>query len=92
MSVPTFLYKIIPSSSPPPSPLPDILPPSDLDKRSGFIHFSTAKQISGTLRLIFNDDTKVYILKIGYEKVEKNVKWEEGSCVPGASEGERRNS
>jgi uncharacterized protein (DUF952 family) len=88
MSVPTFLYKIIPLSSPPPSPLPDILPPSDLDQRSGFIHLSTAEQIPGTLRLIFKDDTKVYIAKIGYGKVEKDVKWEEGSCVAGASEGE----
>lgn len=90
MSLPTFLYKIIPSSSPLPSPLPDILPSSDLDKKDGFIHLSTAKQILGTLKLIFKDDTKVYILKIWYEKVEKDVKWEEGSCVPGALEGEEK--
>jgi uncharacterized protein (DUF952 family) len=89
MSVPTYLYKIVPSSSPLPSPLPDILPPSDLDKKDGFIHLSSAKQIPGTLRLVFKDDTKVYILKIGYAKLEKDVKWEEGSCVPGASEGDK---
>jgi len=86
MSVPTFVYKIISSYTPLPSPIPDILPPSDLDQKSGFIHLSTAKQISGTLRLIFKDDAKVYIVKIGYEKVEKDIKWEEGSCVLGAPE------
>ena len=87
MAVPTFVYKIIPSSSPLPAILPDILPPSDLDQKDGFIHLSTASQILGTLKLVFKDDTKVYVLKIEYSKVEKDVKWEEGSCVPGVTEG-----
>jgi len=86
MSV-NFVYKIVPLSSPPPSPLPCSLSPSDLDKEHGFIHLSTAKQILGTLRLVFADETRVYLLKIEYKKVEKDIKWEEGSCVPGATGG-----
>lgn len=86
MSV-NFVYKIVPSSSPPPSPLPCTLPPSNLDKEHGFIHLSTARQIPGTLRLVFKDETRVYLLKVDYKKVEKDVKWEEGSCVPGATGG-----
>jgi uncharacterized protein (DUF952 family) len=82
-----FVYKIVPLSSPPPSPLPFSLPPSDLDKEHGFIHLSTAKQILGTLRLVFTDETRVYLLKIDYKKVERDIKWEEGSCVPGATGG-----
>ena len=87
MSVPTFVYKIIPSDVPPPSPLPEILPPSDLDKKDGFIHLSTANQILGTLRLIFADEARVYVLRISYDKVKESIKWEEGSCVPGAALG-----
>ncbi len=86
MSV-NFVYKIVPSSSPPPSPPPCSLPPSDLDKEHGFIHLSTAKQILGTLRLVFKDEIRVYLLKIDYKKVERDIKWEEGSCVPGAAGG-----
>jgi len=76
MSTPTYLYKIVPSSTPPPTPLPERLPVSELDSVSDFLHLSTAGQIPETLRLFFKDAEKVYILRIEYKNVENDTKWE----------------
>lgn len=77
MSKPTYLYKIIPSSNPPPNPLPEKLPLSALDSSSGFIHLSTAVQIPGTLKHFFADESLVYILRVNYDALEKDLKWED---------------
>ncbi|KAJ3517967.1 hypothetical protein NLJ89_g169 [Agrocybe chaxingu] len=77
MSTPTHIYKIV-SSSALPVPLPKALPVSELDQNDGFIHLSTEKQLPGTLRRFFKNDSLVYILRINYRKVEKNIKWENG--------------
>lgn len=87
---PTYIYKLIPSSAPPPDPLPDRLPVSDLDGTSGFIHLSTSRQIPNTLRFFFKDDPVVYILRIPYDPVEKDLKWEDPKaevCGPRGGEG-----
>ena len=42
--LPQYLYKILPSA--PPSPIPADYPLSDLDRNDGFIHFSTAAQVT----------------------------------------------
>jgi uncharacterized protein (DUF952 family) len=76
MSTPTYIYKIVPASAAPPSPLPDALPVSELDSSDGFIHLSTALQVPGTLKRFFSDKDSVYILRIIYTKVEKDIKWE----------------
>jgi len=76
MSTPTYIYKIVPESAAPPSPLPDALPVSELDSSDGFIHLSTALQVPGTLKRFFSDKDSVYILRIIYAKVEKDIKWE----------------
>ncbi|QSZ29335.1 hypothetical protein DSL72_003849 [Monilinia vaccinii-corymbosi] len=73
---PTYIYKILPSDARPPSPLPQALPVSDLDKRDGFIHCSTSKQLLGTLNAFFSNESHVFILRIRYEKVAPSVKWE----------------
>ena len=73
---PSFVYKLVPSSSPPPEPVPEVLPVSALDVTSGFIHLSTAVQIPGTLKRFFADDTRVYILKLPYDAIEKDIRWE----------------
>jgi len=77
MSKPTFIYKIIPASSPPRDPLPETLPLSTLDSNSGFIHLSSAVQIPGTLKHFFTDDPRVYVLRIPYDRVEKDIRWED---------------
>jgi len=72
----SYIYKLIPSSAPPPDPLPTHLPLSDLDESSGFIHLSTAAQVPGTLRRFFSSEPKVYVLRIPYDQVEKDIRWE----------------
>lgn len=74
---PTYVYKLIPSTAPPPDPLPDRLPLSSLDTKSGFIHLSTASQIPGTLKHFFTDEPHVHVLRIEYARVEKDIKWED---------------
>lgn len=86
--LPTYLYKILPSA--PPSPLPQRLPLSDLDRKDGYIHLSTSEQIPGTADKWFNDFTELWLLKIKYETLAAvtdgdgsvktegaEVKWEE---------------
>jgi uncharacterized protein (DUF952 family) len=75
--VPTYIYKIVPSSAPPPSPLPDALPVSDLDQNDRFIHLSTSLQVPGTLKRFFAEEDRVYILRIVYRTVESKIKWED---------------
>lgn len=89
-SAPKFVYKLVPSSSPIPEPLPETLPVSDLDQRSGFIHLSTALQVPNTLKHFFRDEPSVYVLRIDYERVEKDIRWEDPDakvCGPRGGEG-----
>ncbi|KAJ7699948.1 hypothetical protein B0H17DRAFT_925709 [Mycena rosella] len=90
MSAPTYIYKIIPSSSPVPDPLPELLPLSELDATSGFIHLSTSLQVPGTLKHFYAETPEVYICRIRYASVEKDVKWWDPNaevCGPRGSEG-----
>lgn len=73
---PKYIYKILPSTPPPPSPLPLALPVSALDARDNFIHLSTSRQVLGTLRNFFADEDHVWMLRIPYARVEKWIKWE----------------
>ncbi|PSN72129.1 hypothetical protein BS50DRAFT_569671 [Corynespora cassiicola Philippines] len=87
--LPTYLYKILPSA--PPSPLPERLPLSDLDRNDGFIHLSTSEQTASTADKFFSDFTELWLLKIKYDVLAKGtdgdgkvneakkaeIKWEE---------------
>ncbi|KAI5885135.1 uncharacterized protein SCHCODRAFT_02707057 [Schizophyllum commune H4-8] len=89
---PTYLYKLVPSTSPVPelSALPEALPLSDLDAKSGFIHLSTAHQVGGTLKHFFAEDPHVWVLKIAFAKVEDKIRWESPDakvCGPRPGEG-----
>ncbi|KAI1632990.1 hypothetical protein F4809DRAFT_625309, partial [Biscogniauxia mediterranea] len=42
--LPTYVYKIVPEA--PPCPLPAEYPLSELDQKDGFVHLSTATQVS----------------------------------------------
>ncbi|KAH7927520.1 hypothetical protein BV22DRAFT_1031707 [Leucogyrophana mollusca] len=72
----SFIYKIIPSSTPPSDPLPERLPVSKLDSDDRFIHLSTSLQVSRTLNKFFAGDSRVYLLRIPYGRVVENIKWE----------------
>lgn len=41
---PRYVYKIVDTE--PPFPIPDVFPPSELDKKEGFIHLSAPWQVS----------------------------------------------
>lgn len=74
--LPQYLYKIIPISSPPPEPLPEVLALSPLDAKDGYIHTSTSIQTPPTADRYFSNETQLYIAKIPYEGVRDVVKWE----------------
>lgn len=69
--LPNYLYKILPSA--PPSPLPDRLPLSDLDKNDGYIHLSTSDQVPGTADKWFNEFTELWLFRIKYETLAKGI-------------------
>jgi len=83
---PQYLYKIVPSSTPPPTPLPPALPLSPLDKKDGFIHLSTSSQLLNTLSKFFASDSEVYLLRIPYSHIKKFIVWE--SVTGEAASGE----
>lgn len=77
---PSYVYKLVPhDASPPlpPAPLPDALPVSELDRKSGFIHLSTAPQVLGTLVHFFVDHPLVYVLRLPYDRLESLIRWED---------------
>jgi uncharacterized protein (DUF952 family) len=49
---------------------------NSFDKKSGFIHLSTKKQLNKTIDLYFNNNTKLIILKFNVKKFGKDLKWE----------------
>ncbi|TFY79926.1 hypothetical protein EWM64_g4085 [Hericium alpestre] len=64
--------------------------PKLLDEGSGFIHLSTAPQVSNTLKWFFADEPGVYVLRIAYDGVEKDIRWEDPKaevCGPRGGEG-----
>lgn len=89
--VPLYVYKLVPSTASFIGPIiPERLPVSDIDQKSGFIHLSTAFQVPNTLKGFFKDEPIVYVLRILYENVEHDIRWEspEGSvCGPRPNEG-----
>lgn len=85
-----YVYKLVPSSMAIPDILPERLPVSDLDSKSGFIHLSTASQVPNTLRFFFAEESKVFVLRLKYNDIEKDVRWEDPKaevCGPRAGEG-----
>jgi Uncharacterized protein conserved in bacteria len=88
---PRYLYKIVPSSSRVAEPLPERLPVSLLDQRSGFIHLSTARQVPNTLKFFFRDEPLVYVLRLEYDRIEHDIRWEDPDgqvCGPRGGEGQ----
>ena len=97
-----FIYKIVDSATnipiTPAKKLPDnyILPTSDLDEKSGFVHMSTKAQVSGTLNKFFATSTStkdfVYLLKAPLRPLEQKglIRWEAPDasvCGPRGGEG-----
>lgn len=70
-----YFYKILDSA--PPQPLADSLPLSELDKKDGFIHLSTATQTKETADLFFSKAEKLWLLKLRVDtlKNDGNIQW-----------------
>ncbi|EME47372.1 hypothetical protein DOTSEDRAFT_145970, partial [Dothistroma septosporum NZE10] len=68
-------YKILDSA--PQEPLPESLPLSDLDKKDGFVHLSTANQTKETANLFFSNTEKLWLLKLRVDDLKKdgNIQW-----------------
>lgn len=91
-----YIYKIAPEA-------PDlntsqhaqssILPPSQLDISSGFIHMSTASQVPGTLKLFFettSSTNKIFLIRVGLPLKSGELRWESPDakvCGPRPDEG-----
>ncbi len=55
------------------------------DLRDGFIHFSTAPQVSGTLSRHFGNETEVVILRVAAAPLGDGLRWEpsrQGALFP----------
>ncbi|CRK38496.1 hypothetical protein BN1708_007818 [Verticillium longisporum] len=73
--LPTYLYKIIPSA--PPATLPQEWPLSDLDRKDGYIHLSTARQAPVTAGLFFKEHQSLWVLKLRLASFAAgNLRWE----------------
>ena len=60
---------------------------TDLDKRDGFIHLSTASQLAATLSFYFQDSEEVILLQLDLDKINKDkLLYEE----PYPKEGKRK--
>ncbi|KXS96559.1 hypothetical protein AC578_1962 [Pseudocercospora eumusae] len=68
-----YYYKILDAA--PEQPLPDTLPLSDLDKKDGFIHLSTAQQTPVTADLFFSKCTKLWLLKIRVKDLDGEIRF-----------------
>jgi uncharacterized protein (DUF952 family) len=49
---------------------------SDVDRRDGFIHFSTAAQLEGTAAKHFAGQTDLMLIAVDGEKLGTGLKWE----------------
>ncbi|TLD30338.1 hypothetical protein PspLS_02914 [Pyricularia sp. CBS 133598] len=76
--LPMHVYKILPTA--PPAPLPSPYPLSDLDKKDGFVHLSTASQIPITAGIWFKDFTELWILKLNLVKFANEINWDTPGC------------
>jgi uncharacterized protein (DUF952 family) len=49
---------------------------SELDKKDGFVHLSTATQLNATLSLYFSKEESVVLLQIDHAKIHNYLKFE----------------
>ena len=56
---------------------------TNVDKNDGFVHLSTARQLNATLSMYFKDSSKVMLLEVNHNKVQKILKYEPTN--PGSS-------
>lgn len=75
------VYKLLPS--PPSRPLPDVLPLSQLDSDSGYIHLCAAGQARGVIERFMGSAEEVWLLRIPLLRVRGGLQWEKVGDVDG---------
>ncbi|KAI1133468.1 hypothetical protein F5Y10DRAFT_229136 [Nemania abortiva] len=77
--LPTFVYKIVPTT--PPSPLPLQYPLSELDAQDKFVHLSIATQIPTTADLFFKELATIWVIKIRFKPAFQDItNWDTPGC------------
>ncbi|KAI0102029.1 hypothetical protein GGR51DRAFT_528341 [Nemania sp. FL0031] len=77
--LPTYVYKIVPTT--PPSPIPPQYPLSELDAQDGFVHLSISTQIPTTAGLFFKESTTIWVIKIRYKPEFHSItNWDTPGC------------
>ena len=80
--IPRYVYKIL--SSAPPSPIPNDMPLSDLDRTDGFIHLSTGWRVPITAGMYFKDAKSLGLLRLDANAVRDEnarLEWADPGCV-----------
>ena len=72
----TTLYKICPGSLWRAAERSGVFRGSEVDRRDGFIHFSTAEQAVGTSAKHFAGQHELVLLRVDAGKLEARLKWE----------------
>ncbi|WPH04718.1 Hypothetical protein R9X50_00761100 [Acrodontium crateriforme] len=73
MAPPTYLYKLMDTA--PPSPMPETLSLSDLDKHDGFIHLSNAEMAPKTSSMFLGHCNKLWILKLQRSALDGRIEY-----------------
>ena len=76
-----FLYKILDEA--PPEPVPVTLPPTELDRKDGFIHLSTASRTLTTANLYFTHCSRLWLLKLRRSDLKGDLEYP--SELPGCA-------
>ena len=84
-----FVYKVCPKLNWEAAERDGTVPKSSDDRRDGFLHLSTADQLSDTLAKHFAGQPDLVLIQIRLRIVEKSVRWEpslSGKVYPHAYE------
>lgn len=80
-----IIYKICPAPAWREAERAGVFRGSADDERDGFIHFSTAEQLEGTLRKHFTGQPALFLVAVEADGLVENLRWEEardGSLFP----------
>jgi uncharacterized protein (DUF952 family) len=76
MSTPELIYKIATEASYSPARQSGAYAGMPVDSADGFMHFSTAEQLSDTLRLHFAGQSDLVLLAVATDALGSNLVWE----------------
>jgi uncharacterized protein (DUF952 family) len=72
----SFLYKIMPKQEWETARAKGIYGGSEVDRRDGFIHLSTAQQVCATAQKHFSGKTDLVVVSVAQENLGTSLKWE----------------